>query len=103
MKVTRSKDFTGSKPWQAIDIANIAGTTVRVHWTNAPYIWHVNDGEEVFAVLDGQVDMHYRESGTEKITRLGPGDIFFATAGTEHLAKPDGEARILVIEREGSI
>ena len=27
--------------------------------------WHVNDGEEVFAVMDGEVDMHYRENGED--------------------------------------
>jgi mannose-6-phosphate isomerase-like protein (cupin superfamily) len=103
MKVIRSKDFTGSKAWQAIDIANFSGTTVKMHWTNAPYIWHTNDGEEVFAVLDGHVDMFYREQNAEKVVRLGPGDVFFATVGTEHVAHPDGEARILVVEHEGSV
>ncbi len=39
------------------------GITTRVHWTDQPYKWHVNDGEEVFAVLDGKVDMHYRVDG----------------------------------------
>jgi hypothetical protein len=33
---------------------------------------------------------------------LGTGDIFHATVGTEHVAHPIGEARILVVETEGS-
>ena len=68
-----------------------------------PYIWHVNEGEEVFAVLDGIVDMHYREDGAEKIVTLETGDIFFAGIGCEHVAHPRGEARILVVEQEGSV
>ena len=68
-----------------------------------PYKWHVNDGEEVFAVMDGEVDMHYRENGEEHIVRLTSGDIFYAGIGTEHVAHPCGEARILVIEKEGSV
>lgn len=103
MKVIRSKDFTAARAWGAEDIANMDGTTVRLHWTDQPYKWHVNDGEEVFAVLDGTVDMHYRESGIELIVTLVAGDIFFAGVGCEHVAHPRGEARILVIEREGSI
>ena len=54
------------------------GTTVRLHWTDHPYKWHVNDGEEVFAVMDGEVDMHYRENGEEHIVQLKSGDIFYA-------------------------
>jgi len=102
VKVVRAKQFKGDRAWAAIDVANMGGTTTRVHWTDQPYRWHVNDGEEVFAVLDGIVDMHYREGGAEKIVTLNAGDVFFAEAGCEHVAHPRGEARILVVEREGS-
>ena len=103
MRTIKSRDFTGKKAWEAVDIANINGVTTRLHWTDKPYKWHVNDGEEVFAVLGGAVEMHYRENGEEKIIRLEAGDIFFAEIGCEHVAHPVGEARILVIEREGSV
>jgi mannose-6-phosphate isomerase-like protein (cupin superfamily) len=63
----------------------------------------VNDGEEVFAVLDGAVDMHYRTNGEEQVVTLKTGDVFFAEIGCEHVAHPRGEARILVVEREGSV
>lgn len=103
MKVIRSKTFTAARPWGALDIANMDGTTVRLHWTDQPYKWHVNDGEEVFAVLDGTVEMHYREAGEEQVAVLETGDVFFAQVGCEHVAHPRGEARILVVEREGSV
>ena len=103
MKVFRGKEFTAEKAWGAISIANINGITTRLHWTDAPYKWHTNDGEEVFAVLDGKVEMRYRENGEEKSVELKTGDIFFAEAGCEHVAHPIGEARILVVEREGSV
>jgi len=102
MKVIHSKQFTADRPWGAKSIANMAGTTTRLHWTNQPYHWHINDGEEVFVVLDGIVDMHYRESGVEQVVTLTVGDIFFADIGCEHVAHPRGEARILVVERESS-
>ncbi|KAA0947392.1 MULTISPECIES: cupin domain-containing protein [unclassified Pseudomonas] len=102
MKIIRSKDFTGSRAWEALDIARMNGITTRLHWTDQPYRWHINDGEEVFVVLDGQVQMHYRENGTEKRVSLEVGDIFYASIGTEHVAHPQGAARILVIESEGS-
>ena len=99
----RSAEFTASRAWGALDIANMNGTTVRLHWTDQSYKWHVNDGEEVFAVMDGEVEMHYRENGEEHIVRLKSGDIFYAGIGTEHVAHPCGEARILVIEKDGSV
>lgn len=102
MRVHRSKAFTAGRPWASIDIASMNGITTRLHWTNQPYKWHANDGEEVFAVMDGTVDMHYREAGAEHVVTLHAGDIFFAEVGCEHVAHPRGEARILVVERAGS-
>lgn len=104
MNIIHPKTFTGDRPWAALDIATMTGTiTTRLHWTDQPYTWHVNDGQEVFVVLDGQVRMHYREAGEQKSALLDVGDIFYASVGTEHVAHPVGVARILVVETEGSV
>lgn len=103
MRVIRSKDFTAKRAWGADSIANMDGITTRLHWTDKPYKWHINDGQEVFAVLDGTVDMHYRSLGVDHVVTLNVGDVFFADVGCEHVARPRGEARILVVEREGSV
>lgn len=103
MDIIRSKNFKADKAWGAMDIANMGGITTRLHWTDQPYVWHINDGEEVFVVLGGKVEMKYREDGKENSTILDTGDIFYASVGTEHVAHPIGEARILVIEKEGSV
>ena len=103
MNIIRSKDFTGDRAWAALDIANMNGITTRLHWTDQPYRWHVNDGQEVFVVLDGQVEMRFKQNGVEQTTVLQTGDIFYASIGTAHVAHPLGEARILVIESEGSV
>jgi len=34
---------------------------------------------------------------------LESGDIFYAAIGCEHLAEPQGPARVLVVESEGSL
>jgi len=103
VEIIRSKDFKSDKAWGAMDIASMNGITTRLHWTDQPYKWHVNDGEEVFVVLDGKVEMFYRLEGKEYSSMLNVGDIFYASVGTEHVAHPVGEARILVIERAGSV
>ncbi|WP_199608897.1 cupin domain-containing protein [Flocculibacter collagenilyticus] len=103
MEIIRSKEFTATRAWGAKNIANMNGITTRLHWTDKPYQWHINDGEEVFAVLDGVVKMFYKENGVEQSTTLNTGDIFYASVGTEHVAHPVGAARILVVEAEGSV
>ena len=105
MRFFSAAEFTSTEAWDALDIAVLDGrSTVRLHWTDRPYRWHVNDGVEVFAVLDGIVDMRYRDAdGSEQVRRLGVGELCMAEEGDEHVAEPVGAARILVVEREGSV
>ena len=75
MDIFRSIDFTGSRAWDTLDIARLDiarldiasmnGISTRLYWTDQPYKWYVNDGAEIFAVLDGIVRMFYRQNGTE--------------------------------------
>ncbi|ANG64609.1 cupin [Marinobacterium aestuarii] len=103
MEVIKGREFTASRAWGSKLIANMQGITTKLHWTNQPYKWHINAGEEVFVVIDGIVHMHYRENSIEKVAVLEAGDIFFASVGTEHVARPQGEVRVLVVESEGSV
>lgn len=101
--ITNARTFTADRPWGAMDVAQVEGASVRLHWSDQPYVWHVNDGAEVFMVVQGQVEMRFRENGAEQRVRLNEGDIFAADIGDEHVAHPIGPARILVVERKGSI
>ena len=79
-KIIRSADFTATRAWGGLDITEMNGISVRLHWTDEPYKWHINDGEEVFAVMDGVVEMHYKERGEAKSVLLETGDIFSTPA-----------------------
>ena len=103
MQIIRAKDFTAPNAWGAMTIACMQGISTRLHWTDKPYHWHTNDGEEVFVVLDGKVTMHYEQEGKQLSKLLEMGDIFFASVGIKHYADPIGEARVLVIEKQNSI
>ena len=48
-------------------------------------------------------DMHIRVAGEVRVIRLRPGDVLRMDPGDEHVAHPIGEARILVVERAGSV
>ena len=61
MRVVRSSDYRAGSAWGADLIAAMRDATVRLHWTDQPYGWHVN------------------------------------------CAHPRGQARVLVVERAGSV
>jgi mannose-6-phosphate isomerase-like protein (cupin superfamily) len=102
VEIMDPRTYRADRAWGARDITVLADASVRVHWTDRPYHWHVNAGAEVFVVLDGRVDMHVRHDGEERVFRLETGDVARMDPGDEHYAEPIGEARILVVERRGS-
>ncbi len=95
--------FKAEQPWGSINLALIEGASVRLHWTDTPYKWHINEGSEVFMVISGEVDMKYKIGEAIHSVQLGPLDVFVAEEGDEHVAHPIGEARILVIEKQNSV
>jgi mannose-6-phosphate isomerase-like protein (cupin superfamily) len=102
MRFLDARGHTADNPWGAVDLLAVDDATARLHWTDAPYVWHVNDGPELFVVLDGVVDVHFRAGGSERVERLTPGRLCIVEQGDEHVAHPVGQARILVVERRGS-
>ncbi len=99
MQVFNGRAFPAEGAWTGPTVATIPKAIVKLRWTDQPFRWHINTGEEVFAVVDGIVDMHYRENGAEKIVTLAAGDVLHIGEGEEHVAHPRGEARILVVEQ----
>jgi mannose-6-phosphate isomerase-like protein (cupin superfamily) len=103
MDFSTTRDFRAARAWGAMDLGAVDGVTVRAHWTDQPYHWHQNDGPEVFGVLQGAVDMHWRDGdGQEQVRRLEVGDFCHAGEGDQHRAVPLGAAVVLVVERRGS-
>lgn len=95
--------FRAETAWGAMGLVELDAVSVKLHWTDKPYKWHENDGAEAFVVLNGTVDMHFMVDGIEQVAVLGESDIFIAEVGDWHVARPRGEARILVVERTGSV
>ncbi len=103
MKITRSHTFRPDTAWDALDIASMGTVTTRLYWADQPYKWHINDGPEVFAVLDGKVEIRSRQHDTEESVLLQTGDVMFADEGCEHMAHPHGSARILIIKQQPNV
>lgn len=99
MKILTRTQFTAERAWDSVPLLLGAEHAVRLHWTDRPYRWHVNRGDEVFVVLDGEVDMYVGDAGAERCHRLGVGDTALIRAGERHVAHPRGVARVLVVER----
>ncbi len=101
MHIFDTRALTGPADWSGPTYTGFGPASVKLRWIKDAYKWHRNDGPEVFLVLDGIVDMHVRSDGSQPVVqRLLPGQMIYIEDGEEHIAYPQGEARILVVERD---
>jgi len=99
-----TNSFLSEKEWGKLYIANLNGMSVRVHSCSTPYKWHTNEDQEVFVVLEGEVEMRYARHGDHyKSVLLKSGMIAHIEPGCEHIAHPQGLAKVLVMERLDSV
>lgn len=102
MEIIDASGFTAERAWGSRGLMAMGAHAARLHWTDQPYRWHENSGDELFVVLDGIVDMRYEGAEGEVEVALRPGQVALIRAGERHVAHPRGQARILVIERTDS-
>ena len=94
------RQLVGPSDWSGPTYSGFGDAAVKLRWIKDAYKWHMNDGPEIFLVLDGTVDMHVRCGGQQAVVqRLSSGQMILIGDGEEHVAYPQGEARILVVER----
>lgn len=98
-RVVHARDYRPARAWDALELLRVDGVAARLQWTDAEQRWQTCAEDQIVAVLEGLVDMHYRCNGEDRFVTLGAGDVFVAAAGCERLARPRGEAHVLVIER----
>lgn len=100
MQVFDTRHLAGPADWSGPTFEGFGKAAVKLRWIKDAYRWHRNEGAEVFLVLDGAVEMHVRSrSHPAVVHRLSSGQMIFIEDGEEHIAYPQGEARILVVER----
>ena len=68
------------------------------HWSPR-IIAQMNETDEVFIVLDGELSIHFRDGEV----RLRAGEMFVVPRGVEHKPSAAAEGRIMLVEPAGTI
>ena len=86
--------------WAPRIVALYNDNEVRVVRVEGEFIWHQHDDtDELFLVLDGQLDMEFRD----RTVRVGPGELIVVPRGTEHRpVAAQGEVKMLLIDPAGT-
>lgn len=96
----QSKFALFSEHWSPKIIAQMNNYHFKLVKIQGEFVWHSHaDTDEVFIVLDGSMDIHFRDG---KVT-LTTGEMFVVSKGTEHKPYAAIECKLMLVEPTGTI
>lgn len=89
-----------SSHWDPKIIAELNGQHVKLVKIKGEFVWHHHEHEdELFLVVRGTFDMHYRE----RVVTLREGDLVVVPRGVEHRPVAAEECSILLFEPASTV
>jgi len=86
-------------PYQPGIVGHLNNYKLQIAKLKGPFVWHKHDEtDDFFLVLSGHVTIHLRDRDVE----LDPGELFVVPRGVEHCPEAIEEARVLLIEPDGT-
>jgi mannose-6-phosphate isomerase-like protein (cupin superfamily) len=86
--------------WQPKILARVNEFALKAVKLDGEFIWHHHDSDdEIFIVVRGRIDMHYRLDGAERVESFGPGELLMVPSGVEHMPVAETGTEVLLIER----
>jgi len=104
-KVNLSEKFASfDDRWQPKILAQVNDFALKAVKIDGDFIWHHhNDEDEIFLVLRGRIDMHYRVDGAEYVESFGEGELLQVPHGLEHKPVAAPGTEMLLIERTETV
>jgi len=86
--------------WSPRVIAEMNDYQFKLAKIEGEFIWHSHpDTDEVFIVLDGVLDLEFRDGRV----RVETGEMFVVPKGVEHKPVAQRECRIMLVEPRGTV
>lgn len=100
-KVNLREKLAGITGWFSPHIAGeLNGQHVKLVKFQGEFVWHHHEQEdELFYVLSGCFDMHFRD----KTVRLNEGEFIIVPRGVEHKPVAENEVSVLLFEPAGTL
>lgn len=100
-KVALAEKFDSfTEQWSPKIVASVDDFDVKIVRIEGEFVWHKHDDEdEMFLVIDGAFDMHFRDN----VVPLSKGEMIVVPRGTEHKPVAANECRVMVLEKSGVV
>jgi mannose-6-phosphate isomerase-like protein (cupin superfamily) len=81
-------------------VARVNDFVLKAVKLDGEFIWHHHEeADEIFLIVTGLIDMHYRVDGLEHIESFGTSEMLMIPHGVEHKPVAAPGTELLLIER----
>lgn len=104
-KVSLASAFDSfSETWSPRILARANEFALKAAKVEGEFVWHHHaEEDEIFLVVRGRIDMHYRSGEADRIESFGPGELLCVPRGVEHKPVAETGTEILLIERAETV
>jgi mannose-6-phosphate isomerase-like protein (cupin superfamily) len=104
-RVSLSQKFSlFEEQWSPKIIGELNDFHVKIVKIGGEFVWHHHDHEdELFMVIEGAIDMHYRDGDAERVERFGPGELLIVPHGIEHKPVAEPGTKLLLLEPKSTV
>ena len=95
-----------SETWKPKIVGELNDFHVKLVRIEGDFLWHHHEVEdELFIVLEGAIEMHYRdpEDGMERVERFGPGEFLIVPRGVEHKPVAPVPTKMMLLEPKTTV
>jgi mannose-6-phosphate isomerase-like protein (cupin superfamily) len=89
-----------TEQWSPRIVAQMNDTQFKLVKIRGEFVWHSHsETDEVFIVLDGRMEIHFRDG----VTKLQSGEMLVVPKGVEHKPVAAEECSVLLVEPAGTL
>jgi len=93
-----------SEYWSPKIAGEVNDSYVKLVKFKGDFVWHHHEQEdELFLVIRGTMRMKFREQGSEREEKVGPGEFIIVPRGVEHMPIADEEVHVMLLEPKSTL
>lgn len=104
-KVNLSEKFAAfDEKWSPKIVGQLNDFHVKLVKIDGEFIWHHHEVEdELFLVIEGEIAMHYRQDGRERVETFGAGEFLIVPHGVEHKPVAAPGTKLVLLEPKTTV
>src|SRR5579863_4550546 len=93
-----------NEAWSPRILGSVNDTEIKVAKLDGEFVWHHHDTtDELFLVIEGTMDMRFRQNGEENVLHLKSGELVVVPKNVEHCPVSYDGCSVMLVEARDTL